>query len=115
MRSEKISWNGDLITDNTEVLCAWKDHFEALGQSRKNADEVINRADRRANELLSESYKNKEEILDTAFQLQEIDNALRKLKLKKTGDHSGITAEHLRYGGYSLKLWLFITSGQCYY
>ena len=57
-------------------------------------------------ELLSESYKNKEQILDTVFQLQEIDNALNKLKLKKTGDHSGITAEHLRYGGYSLKLWL---------
>lgn len=47
----KIKLNGDLITDNTELLCAWKNRFEALGQSRKNADEVIITADRRVNDL----------------------------------------------------------------
>ena len=52
---KEIRLNGDLITDSTEVLCALKDHFEALGHSRKNAYEVINTADRRVNELLLES------------------------------------------------------------
>ena len=101
-----IRVNGELITDYTAVLCAWKDHFETLGQSRSNVNEVIQTADTRVQELLSESHHNREDILDTAFQLEEIENGLNKLKLKKSPDHSGITAEHLRYGGHSLKLWL---------
>ena len=40
------------------------------------------------------------------FQFEEIEHALNKLKLKKAADHSGITSEHLKYGGHHLKLWL---------
>ena len=69
----KIRVNGELITDHTAVLCAWKDHFETLGQSRNNVDEVIQMADARVQELLSESHHNREDILDTAFQLEEIE------------------------------------------
>ena len=47
-----------------------------------------------------------ETILDIPFQQEELENALKKLRLKKSADHSGITAEHLRYGGQNLKLWL---------
>jgi hypothetical protein len=48
--------------------------------------------------------------LDIPFQLEELESALNKLKLKKSADHSGVTAEHLRCG-YHLKLWLLYKDG----
>ena len=82
------------------------EHFEGLGQSRKDDDCVVSAADQRTNALLSQSYNNDEHILDIPFQSEEIEHALNKLKLKKSPDHGGITAEHLKYGGHHLKLWL---------
>ena len=43
--------------------------------------------------------------MDYAFQLEEVDHGLRRLKSKKAADHSGISAEHLKYGGHLLTLW----------
>ena len=102
----KIRVNGDIISDPATVLCAWKEHFEGLGQSRKDGDCVVSAADQRTNALLSQSYNSDEHILDIPFQSEEIEHALNKLKLKKSPDHGGITAEHLKYGGHHLKLWL---------
>ena len=104
----KIRVNGDIISDPATVLCAWKEHFEGLGQSGKDDDCVVSAADQRTNALLSQSYNNDEHILDIPFQSEEIEHALNKLKLKKSPEHGGITAEHLKYGGqdHHLKLWL---------
>ena len=88
---EKIRVGNEIISDPDSVLYAWKDHFEALGRSRKEVDDVVAAA---AEALFSESYTNMETILDIPFQQEELE------KLKKSADHSGITAEHLRYGSY---------------
>ena len=79
---------------------------EGLCQSRKDDDCVVSAADQRTNALLSQSCNNDEHILDSPFQSEEIEHTLNKLKLKKSPDHGGITAEHLKYGGHQLKLWL---------
>ena len=76
-----------------------KSIFEALGKSRRNTDGVMLAADERANTLLSESYHNREDVLDTPFQLEEMGNAIKR---RKSADNSGITAEHIRYGGHNL-------------
>ena len=102
----KIRVGNEIISDPDSVLYAWKDHFEALGRSRKEIDDVVAAAEMRAEALFSESYTNMETILDIPFQQEELENALKKLRLKKSADHSGITAEHLLYGGQNLKLWL---------
>ena len=67
---------------------------------------VVELANDRANNLLISTYENTDEILDYAFQLEEVDHGLGRLKLKKAADHSGISAEHLKYGGHLLRLWL---------
>ena len=53
--------NGNIVTDRATVTVieAWKDHFEALGQSRKNVAEIVKEADIMAQNLFSDSYSNK--------------------------------------------------------
>ena len=96
----------NIVTDHVKVINVWKDHFEALGQSRKNVNEIEKEADIRAKNLLSDSFKSKNEFLDIPFEHEELEYALNKFKLNQSADPIGITAEHLIYGGHHLELWL---------
>ena len=97
--------NGNIVTDRTTVTVieAWKDHFEALGQSRKNVSEIVKEADIMAQNLFSDSYRTKNEFMDIPFELEELEYALNKLKLNKSANPIGITADHeyLKYGSPS--------------
>ena len=57
-------------------------------------------------DLLSESYKNEEMLLDTPFCAEEVPAAVRKLKSGKAAGPDGLLAEHLKWGGESVLLWL---------
>ena len=57
-------------------------------------------------DLAIASLSNEEYILDVPFALEEVVNAVMKLKLRKSGGPDGIIAEHLRWGGETLHLWL---------
>ena len=94
----------EIISDPDSVLYAWKDHFEALGRSRKEVDDVA-AAEMRAEALFSESYTNMETILDFPFQQEELENALKKLRnrLITVGlqqNISGTEAKTSSYGFY---------------
>ena len=45
-------------------------------------------------------------ILDTLFTVEEVENALTKLKTKRSGGADGLVAEHLKHGGPVLTVWL---------
>ena len=49
---------------------------------------------------------NKEDILDTVIDIEEIEGALKILKLGRSGGIDSLDPEHLYYGGEVLKLWL---------
>ena len=57
-------------------------------------------------DLLSESYKNEEMLLDTPFCAEEVPAAVRKLKSGKAAGPDGLLAEHLKWGGECVLLWL---------
>ena len=45
-------------------------------------------------------------FLDVAFNTEEVDHAVNKLKIKKSAGPDNLTAEHLKYGGNSIIVWL---------
>ena len=92
------------------VVSAWKEHFELISKSKRNEQKVIDAADKRVLSTLSLANGNDIDILP-----EEIEIALNKLKLKKSADHSGITAEHLKYGGQYLRMWLLQIMNAIFY
>ena len=56
--------------------------------------------------LLSESFQKEEIFLDVPFTAQEVYHAVNIMKLNKSADPDNITAEHLRYGGKMVIVWL---------
>lgn len=52
------------------------------------------------------SYGRNEQILDTDICVEEIENALKTIKLRKSGGPDGLSPEHIVYGGDCLKIWL---------
>lgn len=45
-------------------------------------------------------------ILDVPFTLAEVNEAVKRLKLRKASGLDGLQPEHLRFGGQSLLLWV---------
>ena len=56
--------------------------------------------------LFNESLSNEEYLLDTPFTVEELEQALRKLKMRKASGPDGLFAEHLKFGGQALLTWL---------
>ena len=67
---------------------------------------VFQNLEERITDLTSASLSNEEYILDVPFTLEEVIGAVMKLKLGKSGGLDGVVAEHLRWGGETLHLWL---------
>ena len=56
--------------------------------------------------LLSASYQKEEVFLDIGFSTEEVISAVTKMKIKKSAGEDGLTAEHLKYGGNCIIVWL---------
>ena len=52
------------------------------------------------------SYGYNDEVLDTSFSTEEIEFVVKKLKCGKGGGADELQAEHLKYGGHPILLWL---------
>ena len=52
------------------------------------------------------SLDNEDYLFDVPFVAEEVDSVLKKLKLGKAAGHDGIKAEHLKYGGPTLRDWV---------
>ena len=57
-------------------------------------------------EMESLSYSNNEQLLDTEICMEEIEGALKILKLGKSGGPDGLSPECIVCGGEVLKIWL---------
>ena len=97
----KLVVNGASITNKDEFLECWKTHFSGLVQtqtSETGGSNIINM------EALSHGYE--DFVLDCDFTVDEIEYALKHLKSNKSGGADGLDAEHLKFGGPTVVLWL---------
>ena len=95
-RCSKLCVNGTVISAKNDLLNAWADHFSTLSKTHLQVEEGLQNLDEKMNDLASTSLSNEEYILDVPFTLDEVINAVMKLKLGKSGGPDGIVAEHLR-------------------
>ena len=103
VQCKKLIVNGKPITDEKNLLECWEKHFTEL--SKSHISETLSQGHGVKNmEALSYGYEDL--ILDHSFSVEEIEHALKKLKSKRCGGADGLVAEHLKYGGPMLVLWL---------
>ena len=103
-RSLPLRINGEVVTDPHALLTAWKDHFQTLSAADQEPSTVMCSSE--VEGLLRDSLSNEDYLLDVPFEPAEIDSVLKKLKLGKAAGHDGVQAEHIKYGGSTLRNWI---------
>ena len=100
--------DGEVIRDPEKVLQAWSNHFRQLSSFHEDDFPVLDQYKRLVEEMSRQSKTNddNEMILDVPFTLEEVDGAVRGLKLGKSGGYDHLQPEHLRHGGKLLIVWL---------
>ena len=94
-----------LVTfDLDTILTTWEKHFKDLGRSREEQFPVLSGTKKQEDQFLVKSLENEEIVLDVPFCSEEIDGALRRLKLGKSAGHGLLQPEHLKHGGEALKI-----------
>ena len=91
-------------TDPVEIASHFKEFYANLCSSSPSAH--LESLESTIADLEDKSYWNKEDILDTEIVIEEIEGALKTLKLGRSGGIDGLDPEHLYYGGEIFKLWL---------
>ena len=87
--------DGQPVSNICDILHHFKAFLKSLAQSHlPSAEESSASA---AMEQLS--FSNGEQLLDTEICVEEIENALKLLKLGKYGGLDGLSPEHIVYGG----------------
>ena len=98
----KLRVEGVTYSDNNDILKCWKDHFEALGQSRSlSGDNIYD-----SNFLCKASLDNFDNVLDDDIELKEVEGIVKYLKNGKSPGPDGISAEHWKHGGPAVLIWL---------
>ena len=95
-----------LVSDPSLLLEAWAEHFQNLAKPQENTNPALKESIEQCVTLLSTSFQKEEVFLDVAFNTEEVDHAVNKLKIKKSAGPDNLTAEHLKYGGNSIIVWL---------
>ena len=105
-RCSKLRVNGEVISNRDDLVGSWANHFSSLFKSRLSSEDGLQQLDKKMDDLATASFSNEEYILDVPFTLDEVVCAVKKLKPGKACGPEGISAEHLKWGGDSLYLWL---------
>ena len=103
---DKLLINGSITSDPHEIQSCWKVHFSSLATSQAHSNPHVAELNRKIPTLTSMSKLNCDDIIDDEFTVEEIEFALKKLKSGKAGGIDGLLAEHLKYGGPFIVLWL---------
>ena len=98
--------NGTLISDPSHLLNAWTQHFQSLAKSQVDLHPTLKELMKQLTSLLSESFQKEEMFLDTQFTFEEVEHMVNKMKLRKSSGPDNLTAEHLKFGGQSVIVWL---------
>ena len=99
----KLVVDGNTVTCEVDLLDCWKAHFSELAKSKLDANSAENRVE---SDLHARSFGHNDQVLDTPFTIEEIENAVKKLKVGKGGGFDGLQPEHIKYSGHSLLIWL---------
>ena len=105
-RCSKLRVNGEVISNRDDLVGSWANHFSSLFKSRLSSEDGLQQLDKKMDDLATASFSNEEYILDVPFTLDEVVCAVKKLEPGKACGPEGISAEHLKWGGDSLYLWL---------
>ena len=84
-----------------EIFCSY---FSDLASSQTQTDGPVSDAMRDLSMLEANSFANEDQILDTDIVVEEIEEALKALKLGRSKGADGLISEHLLYGGTSVIL-----------
>ena len=90
----------DLVTDKEDLLRIWASYFTELSQSKIDESEDLQLLSNKVESLYEASLANEEHLLDTPFTVEELEQTLGKLKMRKTSGPDGLCAEHLKLGGF---------------
>ena len=83
-----------------DLLDCWKAHFSELAKSKLDADSAECQVE---SDLHARSFGHNDQVLDTPFTIEEIENAVKKLKAGNGGGFDGLQPEHIKY---VLLIWL---------
>ena len=103
---EKLLINNTLITDPNCVLSTWAEHFESLSKSQITSSVPLTEIQKRVQDMERCSFNERDIILDVPFDVEEVEHALKCLKLKRSGGPDNLLPEHLRYCGPVCTNWL---------
>ena len=99
----RLRVDGALISDPSHVLDVWTQHFQSLAKSQEDTKHEIKELLKELTTLLSVAFQKEEVFLDVPFTIEEVGNAVNRMKLIKSAD---LMAEYLKYGGRSIVMWL---------
>ena len=80
----RLCVNGALVSDPLQLLEVWTQHFQNLAQSQRESNPALEELFRQSTSLLSSSFQKDEVFLDVPFTSEEVEHAVRKMKLKKS-------------------------------
>ena len=102
----KLRVNEATVTDPADLHQAWVNHFDLFGQSQANKHPSVKLLESELTHLEARSRTNQDFILDTDISIEEVEAAVKSLKLGKSGSADKLNPEHLKYGGHTLHSWL---------
>ena len=100
--------NGEICSDPDVVLEAWSNHFKTLSSSNSDQFPSMAKIQQEYDLMYGRSFENdeREMLVDTPFTLEETEGVTKSLKSGKAGGLDHLQAEHLKFGGNSLVLWV---------
>ena len=98
--------NGALVSDPSQLLQAWTQHFQSLAKSQEEKNHALKESIKQSSPLLSATFQKEEVFLDVPFSTEEVEHTVNKMKLKKSAGPDNLTAEHLKFGGQTIITWL---------
>ena len=98
----KLVVDDQSISNTSDILNHFRSFFGSLSQSHLSSNDEFSAL----SELENMSFSNNEQLLNTEICVEEVENALKTLKLGKSTGPDGLSPEHIVYGGKLLVLWL---------
>ena len=95
-----------MVSSSEVLLGKWVEHFGKVAKSRLESVDGLRDMMLKVDGLVHTSFDNEELLLDVPFKVDEVKAAIRKLKCSKAAGLDGLVAEHLKYAGESMVIWL---------
>ena len=105
-KCDKMMIDGEVVSSSEVLLGKWVEHFGKVAKSRLESVDGLRDMMLKVDGLVHTSFDNEELLLDVPFTVDEVKAAIRKLKCGKAAGLDGLVAEHLKYAGESMVIWL---------